>query len=62
MSEEEYQKWVESVIQRTLARRTCRDILDVPSERIVQQHYPATLEEQMTEEDLQLLADLKVGL
>lgn len=62
MSEEEYQKWVESVIQRTLARKTCRDILDNPGERIAQYHYPATLEDQLTREDLQLLADMKIGL
>jgi hypothetical protein len=62
MSEEEYQKWVEAVLQRTLARKTCRDILDTPSERIVQEYYPATLEEQLTREDLQLLVDMKIGL
>jgi hypothetical protein len=62
MSEEEYQKWVEAVIQRTLARKTCRGIQDTPSERIAKLHYPATLEERVTEDDLQLLADMKIGL
>jgi hypothetical protein len=62
MSEEEYQKWVEAVIQRTLARKTCRDIQDTPSERIANLHYPATLEDRLSEEDRNLLAEMKIGV
>jgi hypothetical protein len=62
MTEDEYQRWVEEMMITTMARRTCPDILDVPSEPITNAHDHAALEERLTGEDRRMLREMGISL